>query len=336
MMGGGSKAPTTLFVVNRVDELVPGMTTVMLIEAAARRDHAVAVAGVADLSLDRNDRVHAAAHAAPENPAGRDDLAARSAWLARLQSAPPAAIPLDTIDLVMLRTNPAREMARAGIHATALALADVLDRRGSRVVNRPAGLRAAATKLYLERLPAHARPPMLVSADRAAIADYVRAIAGPAVLKPIAGTRGRGVFRVAPGDANLGAIMDLLLAEGYVVAQPYLPEGDAGDVRAIVLRGRLLEVDGHPAAIRRIPSAGDFRGNLHAGGRAEPAPLSDAQRNTIAAVGPILAADGIALAGIDLVGDRVIEVNVHSPGGLRDAEGFAGVDFADAIVAACG
>jgi glutathione synthase len=100
-----------------------------------------------------------------------------------------------------------------------------------------------------------------------------------------------------------------------------------------MLDGEPLMKEGHLAAIRRVPAQGDFRSNLHAGGSPEPAELSAEQRRTLSSAGPLLRQEGIRLAGVDLIGTRIIELNVYSTGGLRDAERFSDQDFCDAILA---
>lgn len=322
--------------INRVDELTPAMTTVMLIEATTRRGHPVDLIDVADLGLTADSQVVARARRPPAPAPARADPPARTAWLAALKAIPPEPIRLDACRLLLIRTNPARDVARWEIHQTALALTARLARSGIPVVNHPDGLIRAASKLYLAELPPNTFPATLITRDPAAIRAFVAEAGGPAggpvVLKPVHGTRGRGVFLTHRDDPNLGVIIETLLAGGYVLAQAYVPGAEEGDVRVIVLGGQILEIDGTAAAIRRLPGAGDFRSNLHAGGRAEPARLTPAMRAVAEVVGRILMHDGIFLAGLDLIGDRVIEVNVFSPGGLRDAERFGGVDFCDAVV----
>jgi len=327
---------TTAILVNRVDELVPGMTTAMLIEAAVRRGHAVAVCGVADLGLTVDDRVVARAVLAPRAAPPRGDPDARAAWLARLVATAAESVALDGFQRLLVRTNPARDPERALAHQAALGLAARLAAGGVDVVNRPEGLAKASSKLYLAHLPAAYRPPTVVSHDAGTLRTFVAGRAEPTILKPLVGTRGRGVFLVRPGDPNLNVIIDALLDRGHVMAQAYAAGAEMGDVRVWIAGGRPLEVasPGGPAtaAIRRVPRDSDFRSNLHAGGVAEPVAIDAGQRAAIAAIGPRLATDGIILAGADLIGDQVIELNVFSPGGLRDAERFYGVDFCDAVL----
>jgi glutathione synthase len=322
----------SLFLLNHLSDLKPRMTSMMLIEAALRRAQAVWVCGIEDLSLAEDGQVTVRARPCPA-PAARGDEAGRQAWLGRLAAADVERLAASTFDRLLIRTNPARDDMRAALHRSALELCWLAADRGLVVINHPQGLARAAGKLFLARLPASDRPRMQVSADAAALRRFVEEAPGPSVLKPLAGTRGSGVFRVQPGDPNLNAIIETLTARGPALAQDWAPGAEAGDLRAILLDGRPLRVQGHWAAIRRRPAAGDFRSNLHAGGQAEPAEPSAAQQALLDRLGPLLVAEGLSLVGVDLIGAQVIELNVHATGGLFDAERFGGVDFCDPILA---
>jgi glutathione synthase len=233
-----------------------------------------------------------------------------------------------------MRTNPARDQARAPAHAAALTWASMAGERGARVLNAPAGLLMARDKLYLARLPSQVRPKTLVSAQPEQIEAFLDELGGSGVLKPLSGTHGRDVFLIREGDrSNLGQILDVLCrGGGYVMAQEYVPEASRGDVRLLLLRGELMEGPGGAAAVRRVPPQKGFRSNVHAGGRAEKVEITDAMREVVAAVGPQLRADGLFLVGLDLIGRLIVEVNAYSPGGLGDAGRFADTDFAGHVI----
>ncbi len=321
-----------IFLVNRLDELQPKMTTAMLIEAAAREGLEPRVAAVDGLWLDADGSISAKTHRPSGLPAARDDDGARVQWLMALASSQPEVWALEPGDRLWIRTNPARDAARAGSHRLALDLAGLAAERGVAVANDPRGLTLAASKLYLARLPEATVPRGIVAGEAERLREFVAAAEGPVVLKPLAGTRGAGVFRVQAGEPNLGSILESLLASGPVMAQDWLPGAEEGDLRVLLLDGRTLTAPGGWAAIRRRPAAGDFRSNLHAGGRAEPAEPTAEQQATLAAIAPRLVADGLRLVGVDLIGPRVIELNVFSTGGLRDAERFAAADFSRMVV----
>lgn len=314
--------------VNDVDRVEPTQTTAMIARAALARGHSLAVFGVDDLTMHPDDRILATARTlAAEHP----DL---PGLCAALRAAPRASIDLDALDVVLIRTNPARPTVSQAGHDLAIALLAMHVDRGGLVLNDPVGLMRASSKLYLAALPPAYRPRTLVSRDPAAIRRFVQAEQGRCVLKPIRGTRGNDVFFVDGRQPdNLAQIIDVLVRSGVAMAQSFVPQAEQGDVRLVVMDGAPLIVDGHVAAIARRPSAGELRSNIAQGGVAEPpADLSGALA-VAHAVGARLVRDGIWLAGLDLIGDQCVEINVFSTGGLRDANRFAGLDFAHAIVA---
>lgn len=305
--------------INDYDGLGPQQSTAMLANALLAEGESVVVMGVDDLGMDDRGHVVARARKAIATPD-------TGAMVEALRRAPSSERRLDALDLVLCRTNPARD-ERAGLHAGALQLLQVAAERGVAVRNDPHGLARAASKAYLGLFPAFTRPRTITSGDRQTLREFVQGLDGPAVLKPALGTRGIGVFRTEPDDRNLNQILDLLLARGMVIAQAYVPRADEGDTRVLVVDGRILRVDGEPAAIRRVPAADDFRSNIHAGGHAMPGVVTPAMEEVVSAVGPQLRRDGHALVGLDFIGDVLCEANVYSPGGLFDLERFTGLPF---------
>ncbi len=297
-------------------------TTDLIAARAVDRDHEVWAVGVTDLWLAADDTVWA--HAWPVRP-GTGPVAARLGDRERLE--------LSALDLLLLRTNPGRD-DRPWAHDAALELARVVKAHGVVVLNDPDGLARARSKLYQAHLSADCRPTTVVSADRAVLRAFVEEAGRPCVLKPLDGTRGRDVFFVSAGDRNLPQILDVLTRAGFAMAQHQVPEAAEGDVRLVLLDGALLEVDSKVAAVRRVPGKGDLRSNVFVGGHAARVDdITPRMREVCAALGPKLRADGIHLAGLDLIGPVIVEVNVYSPGGLWDAEQYYGADFIGAIVA---
>lgn len=316
------------FLVNDRRALEPDQTTTLLVAGAAARDHEVFVTDVRGLGLDADGKV--VARAVPVRAPTHGD---RRRLVVALGSRKDARIVLDDVDVLLLRTNPARDRENAWAHSTALAVARIVRDRGVSVVNDPDAMVRAGGKLYVATLPPEFRPPTLVSRDHDDIAAFVESHDGPSVLKPLEGTHGRDVFRVEPEDrSNLRQIVDVLTRDGYAVAQPWVDGAEEGDVRVIMVGGKPLEVDGHLAAVRRVPKEGEFRSNVAAGGTPAPADPDRGLRRLLAKVGPHLAADGLFLVGLDLVGRSIVEVNAYATGGLFDAERYAGVDFSGAIV----
>lgn len=301
-----------LFVINDLAELEPTQTTALMIAKMAQRGRRVFVAGADCLSLDADNQIHARVNAVDAQGA---------------PSSTRAEITLTAGDLVVVRTNPARGGLSAPIFATSLDLLAIAAVRGAVVINDADSLRRATSKLYSSRLPARLRPQMIVSRDPAAIRRFVENSEGLAVLKPLVGTRGTDVFQVRGNEPNLNQIIEVLTRGGLAMAQEFVPEAVDGDVRVLVLDGAALSVDGHVAAVRRVPASADFRSNVHLGATPRPADYTPALRRVVEAAAPLLAADGLDLCGLDIIGDKIVEINVFSAGGLGDASVFYGVDF---------
>lgn len=309
-------------VVNRLAEVTAGQTTWLLSAAAAARGHDVALVSVSDLELDEGGRVSAV---------GR--RLAPGADLDALRAAAPVRVELDAMDVVLWRTSPGRDHERVWAHDMGLELAARVAERGVVVLNDPVGLRRAASKLYLAEIPAEHRPRMVATRDLERVRDFVAACPTGAVLKPASGTRGQDVFRLLPGQTeNLAQIVDVLARGGVIIAQEYLPDAVHGDLRLVLVDGEPLVVDGVVAGVRRVPGPRDFRSNVHVGASAAPGVVGPGHLAAAASIGPRLARDGLFLVGLDLIGEKIIEVNVFSTGGLLDAGRFAQRDFVAAIV----
>jgi glutathione synthase len=131
---------------------------------------------------------------------------------------------------------------------------------------------------------------------------------------------------------KLSQIIEAISRDGYVVAQEYLPEAVNGDVRLIVMNGQPLLYEGKYAAFRRTNKSKDIRSNMSAGGIASKVTVTDEMWSIVEVVRPKLVSDGMFLVGLDIVGDKLMEINVFSPGGLGSAESLYDVNFAPAII----
>ena len=242
---------------------------------------------------------------------------------------------IDEFDVVMMRFDPADDAednpwaGNAGV-----AFGQLFAAAGVLVVNDPTSLANALSKAYFQHFPEIVRPKTLISRDEALIEKFVGDLGGRAVLKPLQGSGGSGVFLVDRKESpNLSQIIEAIARDGYVVAQEYLPEAKDGDVRMFVMNGRPLEVDGQVAAFRRRSTSKDLRSNMSAGGKAVKVTITPAMRDLVEAVRPKLIADGMFLVGLDIVGDKLMEVNVFSPGGFGSCEQLYGIDFVPAVIA---
>lgn len=182
------------------------------------------------------------------------------------------------------------------------------EREGAQVFNRPRALREHPEKLAILEFPEHIAPT-LVTRDAAAIRRF-HAEHRDVILKPLDGMGGMGIFRVGADGMNLGSIVETLNRDGAtsVMVQRYLPEIAQGDRRVLLIAGEPV-----PYALARIPQGSEVRGNLAAGGKGVAQPLTEADRRIAAALGPLLAARGLLLVGLDVIGECLTEINVTSP-----------------------
>ncbi len=239
--------------------------------------------------------------------------------------------PLHTFDAVLMRKDPPFDSEF--FYATHLL--EQAEREGARVFNSPCALRDHPEKLALMEFARFA-PPTLVTRS----ADEIRAFHAEhqdIILKPLDGMGGTGIFRVRADGMNLGAITETLNQDGAtsVMVQRYLPEIVHGDKRVLVIGGVPA-----PFCLARIPQGNEVRGNLAAGGKGVAQPLSDENRAVAEAIGPVLAARGLLLVGLDMIGNHVTEINVTSPTCFQEITDQTGFDvpamFVDALETALG
>jgi glutathione synthase len=227
--------------------------------------------------------------------------------------------PLAEVDIVLARKDP--PVDSQFIYDTMVL--ERAQRAGCKVVNDPRSLRDCNEKLFALDFP-QCIAPTLVSRDTGELRRFV-AEHGEAVLKPLDGMGGRGIFRVKHGDSNLNSMLETLLdgARHFAIAQKYIPEITAGDKRILLIDGEPV-----PYALARIPQGDEFRGNLAAGGRGEGIPLSDRDRWIAAQVAPELVRRGLRFVGLDVIGDYLTEINVTSPTCIRELDAQFGINIA--------
>jgi len=290
-------------------------TTFAMMRAAEARGHALAVCEPRDLVWQRGGRVEArvrsVALAAPSS----------AAWF--VETAKPASLALADADAVVMRKDPPFDSEY--FYATHL-LAQA-EREGARVFNAPRALRDHPEKLAILEFPQFIAPT-IVTRDETAIKRF-HAEHGDIVLKPLDGMGGMGIFRVGPDGLNLGSITETLNRNGQttVMAQRYLKEITAGDKRILLIDGVPV-----PHALARIPQGSEIRGNLAVGGKGVAQPLSARDREIAEATGPVLAARGLLLVGLDVIGDCLTEINVTSPTGFQEISQQSGFDVAAMFV----
>jgi glutathione synthase len=321
------------FVVNDIATEAPRYTTTLLCRASLAAGHEAWVMGVADLCTAGDRTVQAMARSLPPGDHGDGE-----AYLEALQSdaAEHRRIEMADLDVLWLRNDPAADMdQRPWAASSAVLFGQLATRAGVTVLNDPYSLANALNKTYFEQFPQEVRPRTLITRDPTTIKEFIAAENGNAVIKPLQGSGGRNVFLVREGaQENVNQMIEAVMRDGYAVVQEYLPEAVQGDMRLFLMNGVPLEVDGKFAAIQRVNESGDARSNMHVGGESRPADV-DARALRIAdLIRPKLVNDGMFFVGIDVVGGKLMEVNVFSPGGLASAEDLAGVDFCGAIISA--
>ena len=315
-------------VVNVMDSDEAGATTYRFAADAVNAGHEVWVMSTGNLAYHPDDTVGAFARSVPQ---GRYTS---SQFLDVFKSgkAIDKWITLDDLDVLLLRSNPSVQRAWAqssGIHFGRLAM-----RHGVIVLNDPNGLAKAMNKLYLQTFPEKVRPRTLVTRSLGRIEKFLDE-EGAIILKPLQGSGGAGVFIVRNDEEhNLEEIFESVKRDGYVIAQEYLPAAAEGDTRLFLMNGIPLRHKGKYAAFRRIRTGDDIRSNIHAGGRLRRAELNDTMFQLADMVRPRLVEDGMFLVGLDIVGDKLMEINVFSPGGFGSAQKFEKVNFAEAVLEA--
>jgi len=236
---------------------------------------------------------------------------------------PESSISLAELDVILMRKDPPFDQEY--IYSTYIL--ERAEERGVLVVNRPAALRDANEKMYTAWF-AQCTPPTLVSREfsdlRAFLAEHKDVI-----LKPLEGMGGASVFRVTEHDPNISVIMEVLTRHRsrYVMAQRYIPEIREGDKRILMVDGEPL-----PWVLARVPAPGELRGNLAAGASGEGRDISDRERWIAGEVGPALKEKGILLAGLDVIGDYLTEINVTSPTCIRELDAHFSVNISARIM----
>jgi glutathione synthase len=288
-------------------------TTFAMMREAQRRGHTIAACEPSDLvwqcggvvqSLVRRIRL----------------TGAPDAWFVQERSEVAA---LHRFDAIVMRKDPPFDSEF--FYATHLL--EQAEREGAQVFNKPRALRDHPEKLAILEFPQHIGPTLVTRS-----ADAIRAFQAEhkdIILKPLDGMGGMGIFRVREEGLNLGAIIETLNRDGAqsVMVQKFLPAIAQGDKRVLVIGGKPV-----PYCLARIPQGGEVRGNLAAGGKGVAQPLSATDRAIAEHLGPILAARGLLLVGLDVIGDKLTEINVTSPTCFQEITDQTGCDVAALFV----
>ncbi|MBA4177661.1 MAG: glutathione synthase [Leptothrix sp. (in: Bacteria)] len=288
-------------------------STFAMMREAASRGHTLMACGPQDLRWQRGEPVTAFVRDIHLSGDPKD-------WFRAEQAAPNGcAQPLNGVDGVLMRKDPPFDSE----YFYATHLLGQAEREGARVFNSPQALRDHPEKLAILEFPQFIGPT-LVTRDAAAVKRF-HAEHHDIILKPLDGMGGMGIFRVGPDGMNLGSITETLNRDGAqtLMVQKYLPEIAQGDKRVLLIGGQPV-----PFALARIPQGSEIRGNLAAGGKGVAQPLSARDREIAQALGPVLAARGLLLVGLDIIGNCLTEINVTSPTGFAEITQQTGFDVA--------
>jgi glutathione synthase len=319
-----SQGLSVLFVVDPLDRLKAYKdSSVAMMRELARRGHDVWATTQPEMgwfSDERGGRVQARAHLIELAPASADKHAA---WYVEREAGERE---LASFDAVLMRKDPPFDTE----YLYSTFLLEAAQRHGARVFNDPRALRDHNEKFAITEF-ADYTAPTVVSRSPEVIRQFQRDH-GDIVVKPLDGMGGASVFRLRPDDPNINVILETITRDGTrtVMAQRFIPQIRDGDKRVLLIGGEPV-----PFALARVPRPGESRGNLAAGGIGRAQPLGESDRAIASALGPVLAARGLLLVGLDVIGDYLTEINVTSPTCFVEITQQTGFDvaamFADAL-----
>ena len=239
------------------------------------------------------------------------------------QATDPADTLLNQFDAVVMRKDPPFDME----YVYSTYLLELAQRQGARVFNNPSAIRDNNEKMAIARF-AQFTAPTIVTRQETLLREFLAA-QGDIILKPLDGMGGTSIFRLHRTDPNIGVVIETLTHYGRrtIMAQRYIPEIVKGDKRVLIIDGKPV-----PFSLARIPKEGETRGNLAAGGRGVAQPLSTRDLEIATALGPALAAEGLLLVGLDVIGDYLTEVNVTSPTGIQEINALNGVRLEGQVI----
>ena len=318
------------FVVADVRAQLPTFAGIYLAHAAHRRGAEVRFVSVDDLSFLDNNTILATTRRV------RHGDYPRPADYARALSSDDAVVEEDNLssfDVIFLRYNPGRD-GSSRLGAPLIDFAWRLRLGGTLVVNDPEGLRRAGSRMYLSEFPSDIRAKTLVSRSPQQLKQWVRALPGPAVLKPLQPRGGEHVFVVRRRQvSNLNQIITTVTKHGYAIAQEYVPEIEKGEKRLLLLGAEPIRVGKRVAIYRRHTAIGDPETtSTEAASTRSRCEFGPAEARICELIRPKLLADGLYFVGVDIVGDKVLEVNVFTPGGIHAIAELYGIDVADIVI----
>lgn len=291
-------------------------TTFVMMREAQRRGHTVFATEPKDISWEVGGRVMASVRKLRLTGDLKD-------WYEEIAIEQEA---LASFDAVLMRKDPPFDSEF--FYATHML--SQAEREGAKVFNKPAALRDHPEKMAVMEFPELLGPTLITRNPQDIRAFHAQH--QDIILKPLDGMGGMGIFRVGADGMNLGSIIETLNQNGAtsVMVQKFLPAIAQGDKRVLIIGGKPV-----PFCLARIPQGNEVRGNLAAGGKGVAQPLNDADRAMAEKLGPVLLQRGLLLVGLDVIGDKITEINVTSPTCFQEIQQQTGCDvpalFIDAL-----
>lgn len=318
------------FLINQTHKEETIFTTTLLAFKAHKRRHTVFYIGLADFTYRNEHNIGAHCRVVESS----ENIDNQESFLQIIRKKEKQYIDASQMDLLWIRYDPVVDMInRPWAPPTALQFAQLIKRQGTWVINDPDKLIAATNKLYLEYFPKQIRPKTMITRSYEDVVNFLDKQDHQIILKPLTGSGGKNVFLVKKDERhNLKQTVEVIIRDGYLLAQEYLPEAANGDIRFFLLDGDPIQIDGKYACVNRVQQKGDIRSNIHQGGRAQHAHIDDTILATISQVSEKLKEDGMYFVGLDIVGDKIMEINVFSPGALNLASKLNNVDYADIVL----
>lgn len=318
------------FVINDYQTEMPAFTTTGLALQASKMGHEIYYIAVEDFIYTNQEQMGAHSRKAPKK-----QFRTQATFWDSIKGTKKKLITAKELDVLFLRNDPSADGDRPWAQHAGIVFGQLAKNNGGVItLNNPETLAKAFNKMYFQYFPQSIRPETIITRNLEDIRAFYNAHQKNIILKPLQGSGGKNVFLLNEENKNFNQIVDVIFRDGFVVAQEYLPAAKKGDIRLFLLDGRPIVVEGKIAAIHRVNAPGDIRSNIHQGGSVKTPKITKRTKEIIEEVAPKLIRDGMFLVGIDIVEDKVMEVNVFSPGGLGHAGRIHKVDFYEPVIKA--
>ena len=318
------------FLINQTHKEQVNFTTTIFALEALLRGHTVHYIGLADFVYMQENDIEA--YVRTVYP--MSNITSRESLIQQLKDTTKTRLSMKQIDVLWLRYDPTLDMYnRPWAAAMGLQFAQLIKNMGRLVINDPDSLAQANNKLYLENFPLEVRPETIVTRNYEDVINFIDKKNSNIILKPLKGSGGLNVFMITPHEQqNLKQTVDVIARDGYVIVQEYLPEATKGDMRFFLLEGEPIVINGKYAAVQRVQKSGELRSNIHQGATTEIANVTQETLDLVSKVKDRLKDDNMYLVGLDIVGDKIMEINVFSPGALSMTMQLNQINYAEYII----